>query len=216
MLFLGINSYVMFLSFKDRFERFPVVSLHEIRKYYPNFDNRRLVEWNKKGYITPIKRGFYRFSKQETNQSTIYLIANKIYKPSYISLETALSFYNIIPEAVFTTTSISTLNTTRNSTPYGQFDYKHIKPALYFGYQYLLISGAVISMASPEKAVLDYLYLHPELSCPADFEAMRWNKSMLAELLNTKKILAYLTYINSKKLKLRYSHLQAYMNDRTA
>lgn len=206
----------MFLSFKDRFEHLPVVSLHEIRKYYPNFDNRRLVEWNKKGYITPIKRGFYRFSKQETNQSTIYLIANKIYKPSYISLETALSFYNIIPEAVFTTTSISTLNTTRNSTPYGQFDYKHIKPALFFGYQYLLISGAVVSMASPEKAVLDYLYLHPELSCPADFEAMRWNKSMLAELLNTKKILAYLTYINSKKLKLRYSHLQAYMNDRTA
>jgi len=190
-----------------------VLSLQEIRKYYPKFDNRRLVEWNKKGYITPIKRGYYRFSNQETTQNTIYLIANRIYKPSYISLETALSYYNIIPEAVFSITSVSTLNTTTTSTPYGQFDYKHVKPSMFFGYQLLSISGSIITIASPEKAVLDFLYLHPELSCPADFEALRWNKNILSTVIKKNKITAYLNFINSKQLKLRYSHLQAYLND---
>ncbi len=102
-----------------------------------------------------IKGGVYVFS---LNNPIKFEIANKLYKPSYISFETALSFYDIIPETIYTITSATT-------KPSKEFDFKGIaykyyaiKEKLFFGYIPRKINNKIILIAEKEKALLDYLY----------------------------------------------------------
>lgn len=87
-----------------------------------------------------------------------FFVANKLYQPSYISLETALSHYGVIPERVYTITSVTTKPTREYSTPLGAFSYQRIKREAYRGYRAVPIDGATILFADPEKALADYLY----------------------------------------------------------
>lgn len=201
----------MYIEFKNQFDKRPLISLVEIQKAFPKLDKRRLTEWNKKGYIENVKRGFYRFSDQPINQGTVYFIANKIYNPSYISLESALAHYQIIPEAVFSVTSISSLNTTKLKTPFGNLTYNHLKENLFFGYELIERNGLTVALASPEKAILDYLYLHSEIKTTVDFEGLRWNKEIL-KIVDFQRFSDYLQLFNSKRLLIRYQTLLKYMH----
>lgn len=202
----------MFIEFKNQLDKWPLISLSEIYKAFPMLDKRRLSEWCQKGYIENVKRGFYRFTDQPINQGATYFTANKIYSPSYISLETALAYYQVIPEAVFISSSISTLNTTKLSTSMGNFTYQHVKENLFFGYVLVSLNGLIVSLANLEKAILDYLYLHPELNSVDDFEALRWNKEVLKQL-DFNLFSDYLQLFNSKRLGKRVQILNKYVND---
>ena len=136
-----------YLLFKKALEQFPVFSVQDIRKQFNDFDNRRLVEWQEKGYIIKLRRGYYSFEEVEKGEAFRYYSANKLYSPSYISMESALSYYNLIPEGVFTTVSLCTRNTTSFSTPIGNFSYRNVKSPLFFGYRLLNIHGHIIKMA---------------------------------------------------------------------
>ena len=212
MLFLTSNSDIMYIKFKNQFDKRPLISLNEIQKSFPKLDKRRLTEWSKKGYIENVKRGFYRFTNQSLNQGSIYFIANKIYPPSYVSLESAFAIYQVIPEAVFRVTSISSLNTTKLNTSVGNLTYNHLKENLFFGYELIELNGLTIAMANAEKAILDYLYLHSELKEYADFEALRWNKEILKSL-DFQRFSDYLQLFNSKRVSKRYQVLLNYMHD---
>lgn len=211
MLFLTTNSYKLYISFKNYFESKPFISLVEIYKAFPNFDRRRLVEWQQKGYIEKIRQGFYRFTSKDIHETTLFLYANKIYAPSYISMETALAYYQIIPEGVFSFTNITTLNTTKFKSPIGTFTYKHVKPELYFGYHLVTINEITFSIAHPEKTVLDYLYFYHELHSISDFESLRWDKEVL-KTLDFDKFNAYLQLFHSKTLTKRYQLLLDYLH----
>jgi predicted transcriptional regulator of viral defense system len=202
----------MFIEFKNQLDKWPLISLSEIYKAFPMLDKRRLSEWCQKGYIENVKRGFYRFTDQPINQGVTYFTANKIYSPSYISLETALAYYQVIPEAVFISSSISTLNTTKLSTSMGNFTYQHVKENLFFGYVLVSLNGLIVSLANLEKAILDYLYLYPELNSVDDFEALRWNKEVLKQL-DFNLFSDYLQLFNSKRLGKRVQILNKYVND---
>ena len=119
-----------FMDFKEKLKPFSVFSLSEIRKVDSNFQRRRLNEWQEKGYIKKVIRGHYIFSDLELEESVLFEIANRIYKPSYISFEIALSYYSFIPESVYIITSASTRKTYRFSTSIGTFTYRMIKPCL--------------------------------------------------------------------------------------
>lgn len=201
----------MYVEFKNYFDKWPLISLVEIQKAFPKLDKRRLSEWSKKGYIENVKRGFYRFTDQPLNQGTIYFIANKIYTPSYISLESALAFYQIIPEAVFSVTSISSLNTTQLNSSVGNFRYNHLKENLFFGYELIERNGLTIALASREKAILDYLYLHSNLTSIEDFEGLRWNKEVLKKV-DFQRFSDYLQLFNSKIVSKRFQLLLNYIH----
>ena len=211
MLFLTTNSDIMYLQFKNKFVAFPIISLIEIYKAYPDFDRRRLVEWQQKGYIEHIKRGFYRFSDQEVNEGLTFFTANKIYAPSYVSLETAFWVYGLIPEAVFTNYSITTQNTTKFETVLGVLVYRHLKNNLFFGYRLIQKNGYTVAFASLEKSVLDYLYLNPHINSIDDFESLRWNKSVLMSM-NLALLEDYLKLFNSKELTKRTIILKKYID----
>lgn len=200
-----------YLEFEKSLKNFPVFSVKDIKKSYPDFDNRRLVEWQQKGYIQKIRREYYCFKERIKDEQFLFFAANKIYSPSYISMESALAFYNLIPEVVFMTTSISTRNTASYNTPVGEFSYNHIKPTLFFGYRLLKNVGLAVKIAEPEKVILDYLYLN-KLNSEDDINAIRLNEIHFNEKVDFDKLNRYQNIFNSKALDRRIKVLKEIIN----
>ena len=189
-----------FVQFKNSLREFPVFSIADIRSTYGDFDRRRLSEWQKKGYIQKIIKGYYLFSDVAMNENTLFAIANKIYKPSYISLETAMSHYQLIPESIYMITSVSTKRTYLFETPLAPFSYRAIKPALFFGYT--LLPGG-IKIAFMEKAILDFFYLNPSVQTENDFSSLRVNREEVLDRMNKKRLSDYIHRFNRKRLSKR-------------
>ncbi len=194
---------MQFIEFQKTLSPYPVFSLLDIRKVYPDFSYRQLDRWGKKGYVKKIKQGYYCFAEGSFNDSFLKVAANKIYGPSYISLETALKYYGLIPEEIFQTTSITTKKTARFETIMGSFSYRHMKPNLFFGYDLQGQGSQKILIAEPEKAILDYLYLSPRIRTADDFREMRINTDELQNNLNEKKFHFYLEAFHALSLSRR-------------
>jgi predicted transcriptional regulator of viral defense system len=196
-----------YITFEKHLKAFSVFSIQDIEKRFPGFDYRRLVEWQKKKYILKIRNGFYTFNSNKGGEPFLYYVANKIWKPSYVSLESALSYYGFIPEGVFTITSITTLNTARYQTIIGNFSYRSIHPKLFFGYKLEVINGIKFAIAEPEKVILDFFY-RKNVHFMEDITAMRFNLSLMAELINMEKLDSYLKAYESKVLNSRVAMLK--------
>lgn len=176
-----------FIEFKNRFKDFQVISLQDIRKMNPRFDPRRLSELQAKGYIVKAKNGFYYFSDKIIDETFIFYLSNRILAPSYISLQSALSFYHFIPEAVFTVSSITTHKPITYKTAAGSINYRNIKPGLFFGYQLYQNKELTIRIAEPEKAVLDFLYFFKPENAD-DIESIRFDKEAINQSINLSRI----------------------------
>lgn len=87
---------------------------------------QQIYHWKKLGWLKPLKKGLYELVYLRKGQSSDLFIANKLYEPSYVSLDTALSYYSIIPEVAMGVTSITTKPTRKFRNHYGFFAYKSI------------------------------------------------------------------------------------------
>lgn len=114
-----------------------------------------LERYTKKGVFTRAKKGLYLF---EHNPRQDVILANKIYFPSYVSLDYALSYYGIIPETVYSMTSVTTKPTREFDVANRSYEYRKIKKEAYTGYTAMTFDGQTGLMAEPEKALVDYLY----------------------------------------------------------
>jgi len=202
-----------FLELKNELNDFPIFSLNEIRIIDPNFHRRRLNEWQEKGYIKKVIRGYYIFSDLQLSEEILFKIANRIYLPSYVSLESALSYYHLIPESVYGITSISSQKTYHFRTSIGEFTFRTIKPQLFFGYNLMNYKEQYLKMASIEKALLDYFYLHPDIETEQDFDSLRINREMFFEQMDEKKLMGFLGRFNQKKLTGRINTFWSYMKN---
>lgn len=182
---------------------YSVFSLQDVQKIAPNFNRIQLDRWQKKGYIKRIKKEYYYFTDKEIDQNFLFYLSNKIYSPSYISLEKAFQYYDFIPEEIFQVTSVSSKKTTKFTTSMGNFSYRHIKPSIFFGYRMLDYGKQKILLAEPEKAVLDYLYLNPRLKAADDFREMRINKQEFLGKIDYTKLQRYLKAFENKLLSSR-------------
>ena len=123
----------------------------------------QLVRWVNAGKLTQIRRGLYAlnrpFRKIEPHP---FLIANRIRKASYVSLQSALAYYGMIPEHVPVVTSITTGRPQKLQTGLGAFGFRHVQKYLFAGYQTVVVApGQSAFLATPEKALLDLIYLSP-------------------------------------------------------
>jgi len=199
-----------FIQFKDSLRDFHVFSIADIRATHSGFDRRRLTEWQKKGYIKKIIKGYYFFSDLDIDENTLLGMANKIHKPSYISFETAMSYYRLIPESIYMITSASTRRTYLFETPVARFSYRTIKPSLFFGYS--LLNGG-IKMAFLEKAILDYFYINPIVRTTDDFTSLRINREEIQSRVCMERLTGYMLRFSHKRLSntmknfLRWLHL---------
>ena len=204
---------MQFLEFKQQFSKYIIFSINEIEKLYPKFNKINLLSWQKKGYLQKIRNSWYCFSDIKIDQTVLFYIANKIYQPSYVSLESALYYYGVIPEVVFTTTSISTLKTNKFKNKYSLMTYKNIQSNYFFGYKLIQKDSFTFKIADIEKALIDYFYLNYSIKNIDDIKALRLNKHILLEELDFNKIKEYANYYNSKvlikKINILYKFLYA-------
>lgn len=201
----------MWVEFQTKMDPFRVFSIGDIEKQFPSMNLMNLVRWQKKGYILRLRNRWYAFNDAESHENIEWLAANLIYAPSYISLHTALSWYNLIPEMILSTTSVSTRKTNKFSTPLGNFDYHRIKQEL-FGFGYTLenidTSGSEsrnsrkIMVATPQKAILDFFYINSFYNSGKDMEDLRLNDIELAKIVN-KAFYQYLAKYESRALESR-------------
>lgn len=189
-----------------------IFNLNDIRLIDPEFRDPTLTEWVDKGWVKRIRREWYADPGFQPYDNDLFYVANKIYAPSYISLESALNYYSFIPEAVQQITSVSTRKTASFSTEFAEFTYRSIKPEIYFGYEIIKYANRSVLIADPEKTLLDYLYLHNEITGIEDFEELRFNKERINSIIDDKKIRAYLDLFENEELKKRYNILMEYLN----
>ncbi len=151
-----------------------------------------LHRYKKQGFILQVKRGLYVFP--DVLPPDPY-IANKIYSPSYISLEFALSYYGIIPENVYEITSVTTKATRRFEVKaLGKiFSFRKIKKSAYTGYGIEKQGGLSFYIADAEKAFVDTNYLRLKNK---QKPISRFNK----EKINSKKALHYAKLFGNNKL----------------
>lgn len=151
-----------------------------------------LHRYSKRGLILCLKRGCYALSSDLLND---FSIANKLYAPSYISMEFALSFYGIIPETVYEITSVTPKSTRRFSVTGKNFSYHRIKKEAFFGYIPLKQNDITFLIAEPEKAFIDFIYFKMRQG-QKFMDRFRKNK------LNRTKIFAYVRRFRNKQLTL--------------
>jgi len=165
-------------SFEKVFKQFGIVSVSQVRATNVVFDKNNFGRWEKQGLLIKLRNSYYAFADIAGKESFANYAAGKIYKPSYISLRTALAFHGIIPETANEITSVSSLKTSTFENSLGTFSYKKIKPSLMFGYNAIEKNGFTFFMASPEKAILDLLYLYPFYNLKKEIRNLRldWKK----------------------------------------
>lgn len=202
-----------FLELQSEFKDLPIFSLNDIKNIEPNFHRRRLNEWQDKGFIKKIIRGYYLFSDTPVDEEILFKISNQIYYPSYISLESALSYYNLIPETVYGITAISTRKTYQFKTDLGNFSFRSITPKLFFGYDLIKNKKYHTKIASIEKTILDYFYFNSHLQSINDFSSLRINREAMTEQVNENKLFEYLKEINQKRLNERINNFWRYIKD---
>jgi len=116
----------------------------------------------KKGYIVRVKKGLYVWGEQlDSGGYSKEILANLIFGPSYISLESALSLHGLIPERVETVTSVTFKKNKMFNTPVGSFEYVHLYKGAYAAGVNLRAIHQTENylIADPEKALLDYIAL---------------------------------------------------------
>ncbi|MDP3994721.1 MAG: hypothetical protein Q8P91_02740 [bacterium] len=111
----------------------------------------QLYRLAKRELIFPIKRGLYCFDKSKIDELEL---AGQLYPLSYVSLETALNFYGVIPDIPIAVRSVTPITTKKIETGLGDYYYLKIDSKLFFGF-----SQMPFNIAYKEKALLDYFYL---------------------------------------------------------
>ena len=109
----------------------------------------------KTGLFIKLRNGLYGL---KTRPPSSLEIANRVYGPSYVSLEYAMMFYSIIPDTVYTITSVNTKSSREFVINNVSYTYSKIKKSAFKGYLRKSMDGNIVFIAEPEKAFVDYLY----------------------------------------------------------
>lgn len=196
-------NYVGFLRMLRR-NGLVLFTLHDVEMLFPKTKPKTikndLTNWLAKGYITRLKRNLYEcIQPSDKTHIPDYYMANKLYQPSYVSLEAALSFYNMIPEEASEVTSITTKPTRTIKNKYGVFTYRTCKKNAFLGYRIMRIDGYRTLIADREKALVDFIH-YRLFDGELDFKEERFNKQMPSKL-SLRKVHGYAKKFNEKTLE---------------
>lgn len=168
---------------------------------------QQLSRWVKSGRLVQLRRSIYALSDPYRKAAPHpFLVANRLNTPSYVSLQSALNYYGMIPEYVPATTSITTGRPEEVNTELGDFIFHHVKKEMFFGYvQTEIAPDQPAFLAHREKALLDLIYLTPGSDNPAYLEELRLD---LSSEFQWERIESYQDRLNSPKLKRAIKNLK--------
>jgi len=151
------------------------ILLELLRDYKRPYD--KINEWVQQQVLIPVKRGvFVAGAASDSQAPEPFLLANHLLGPSYVSLETALSYWQLIPEQVFETSSVTIARSKTYSTPVGRFSYTRLPLPYYsFGQQSVTVSpNQVALIASAEKALCDKIITTSGLIFRSSVQLLNW------------------------------------------
>jgi len=135
----------------------------------------QLSRWVKDGRVIRLRKGVYVLAAPYRKvRVEPFCIANSLKRPSYVSAQSALAWYGLIPEYVAAVTSVTTGRPETIETPLGRYEYRHVKQSLFHGCRQVdLMEGQRTVVATPEKALLDLIYLTPGGDSPDYIRQLR-------------------------------------------
>jgi predicted transcriptional regulator of viral defense system len=160
--------------------------------------NTQLHRWEVSGKLQRLRKGVYCFAPPYTREEpSRAVVANSLYRPSYITGLWALAYYGLIPELVSIYTSATTRATRRFSNPLGIFHYSHLGTRFFFGFRPVEIAGETVMLAEPEKALIDLWHLNRKPWTSARFAEMRFQNT---DIVDAKKLENYARQCDSPRL----------------
>lgn len=165
----------------------------------------------KQGKIKSLRRGMYvlgeSYRKMNPNPA---MLANRIYAPSYLSFHWALGYYDLIPEMVVLFTSATPRVPRLFKNEFGSFQYRHIKPECFTGYQAVEIDRQKVLIAAPEKALLDLWHIDSGEWTTERMASMRFQNP---ELVSRKKLEKYAELYQSPRLVRAVRNWRTYVRE---
>ena len=168
---------------------------------------RQLSRWTQAGRLYQLRRGLYAlappFQKVKPHP---FLVANRLVRGSYVSCQSALAYYGLIPEYMPVTTSVTTGARRPWDTPLGSYEFRHIQIKLLHGYRLIEVGGGQRAfVATPEKALLDLVYLQPGGDAPDYLRELRLQN---LDRLNLAELDRLAERIGSPKLQRAAAHVR--------
>jgi len=195
---------VNYLEFKEKMFELSCFNINQIYTWQPNFDRNNLTRWVKNGHLVRLRQGYYTFPEYKKIAGFSYFVANRIYKPSYVSLHSALAFYGMIPEAVVQITSVTSLKTVGFKNDFSEYSYKTVKSDFMFGYDLKPFGKNItVKFAKPEKALLDLLYLYPFYDTKEGLLELRFDDDILHNDIDNDLMEQYTAIYKNKALDKR-------------
>lgn len=174
----------------------------------PDVTRKQLTRWTKAGKLHQLRRGVYALAVPfQKSKPHPFLIANHLIRGSYVSCQSALAYYGMIPEYVPMVTSVTPQRPRHWENAFGRFEFHHVKPALFFGYHLEDVgAGRPVALASAEKALVDLIYLQPGGDTREYLQSLRLQN--LAQL-DIQQLQSYVERAQSPKLRRALPHIVA-------
>lgn len=202
-------NYKTFISLVGKLPVIELQTVAQLKGESRHTLNMQLSRWKRQGKLAPLRRGMYVLGKPyrriEPNPA---LLANLLYRPSYLSGLWALGYYGLIPEKVVLFTSVTPRMPGRFENEFGRFSYTHIKPAAFAGYQALAMDDRKVLIALPEKALLDYWHSEKGEWTPERMRAMRFQN---LAMVSPKKLAVHAEPFQSPRLQRAARAWRAYV-----
>ena len=187
-------------TFLERFGDCAVIEPAMVYAGEPNPDalQVQLSRWVKAGRLIKLTRGKYALAPPyRRGDLSLEHIANRLVYPSYVSMESALAWYDLIPEAVAVVTSVTTARPRVVENAVGTFRYRHIRRGLFWGFESVLLQGQECIIALPEKAIIDLFYFWSGVATAEAIQEMRFQN---LDRLDENRLLALAFRTGVKKL----------------
>ena len=196
---------MQYKAFKQKIKSLPLFSSSMLSSLTKNDDTLKvqLSIWKKKGLISSLRKGLYVLGSEEREiEPSPFYLANQIFIPSYVSMESALAYYGLIPEFIAATTSVTVRKTCKFKNEFGLFTYQHVISPGYTGFEVIQETQNIkVLIAIPEKAIVDFLYLNLSKFSVSDILPFtRSYRFQNCEKLSKRKIRNYAQLFRSKKL----------------
>ena len=197
-----------FWQLRNQFYDLICFNVNQVYAWKPDFEKNNLTRWVKQNLLVKLRNSWYSFPDYLKTPNIQNFVSNKIYSPSYVSLHSALAFYGIIPEAIVQTTAVSSLKKANFENMFGSFSYQQILPELMFGNeQKPFLNKHSLLFATPEKAILDLLYLYPQYNSEQEIIELRFDEEFMQEDLNVERLNEFTEKFQSKVLRSRVNLL---------
>jgi predicted transcriptional regulator of viral defense system len=161
--------------------------------------SKQLTRWTKAGKIYQLRRGVYSLAPPYQKVAPHpFLVANRLMPGSYVSLQSALAYYGLIPEFVPVTTSVTTRRQNRWENSLGVYVFRYLQEPFMFGYKQVEVAPKQMAfVAEPEKALLDLIYLTPGADSKEYVDELRLQNT---EQLDLEKLSRYAEQMDKPKL----------------